>query len=49
MGISAAGAPVAVVSFGYSDAGAELLGADVLLHRYSELAPACRRLLAARP
>jgi phosphoglycolate phosphatase len=44
-----AGAPVAVVSFGYSDAGAELLGADVLLHRYSELAPACRRLLAARP
>jgi phosphoglycolate phosphatase len=44
-----AGAPVAVVSFGYSDGGAETLGADVLLHRYSELAPACRRLLAARP
>jgi phosphoglycolate phosphatase len=44
-----AGAPVAVVSFGYSDGGAERLGADVLLHRYSELAPACRRLLAARP
>ena len=44
-----AGAPVAVVSFGYSDGGAEKLGADVLLHRYSELAPACRRLLAARP
>jgi phosphoglycolate phosphatase len=44
-----AGAPVAVVSFGYSDGGAEMLGADVLLHRYSELAPACRRLLAARP
>lgn len=44
-----AGAPVIVVSFGYSDVGAELLGADVLLHRFSDLAPACRRLLAARP
>lgn len=44
-----AGAPVCVVSFGYCDAGAERLGADVLLHRFSELAPACRRLLAARP
>jgi phosphoglycolate phosphatase len=44
-----AGAPVCVVSFGYCDDGAEKLGADVLLHRFSELAPACRRLLAARP
>jgi phosphoglycolate phosphatase len=44
-----AGAPVCVVSFGYCDGGAEKLGADVLLHRFSELAPACRRLLAARP
>ncbi|MFO1016148.1 MAG: phosphoglycolate phosphatase [Hyphomonadaceae bacterium] len=44
-----AGAPVAVVSFGYCDDSAERLGADVVLHRYSELAPACRRLLAARP
>lgn len=44
-----AGAPVAIVSFGYSDGDAEKLGADALLHRYSELAPACRRLLAARP
>jgi len=44
-----AGSPVCVVSFGYSDVGAETLGADVLLHRFSELAPACRRLLAARP
>jgi phosphoglycolate phosphatase len=44
-----AGAPVCVVSFGYSDVGADRLGADVLLHRFSELAPACRRLLAARP
>lgn len=44
-----AGAPAIVVSFGYSDVGAESLGADVLLHRFSDLAPACRRLLAARP
>jgi phosphoglycolate phosphatase len=44
-----AGAPVCIVSFGYCDVGAEKLGADVLLHRFSELAPACRRLLAARP
>lgn len=44
-----AGAPVCIVSFGYCDVGAERLGADVLLHRFSELAPACRRLLAARP
>jgi phosphoglycolate phosphatase len=44
-----AGAPVCVVSFGYCDGGAEKLGADVLLYRFSELAPACRRLLAARP
>ena len=44
-----AGAPVAVVSFGYCDGGADKLGADVVLDRYSELAPACRRLLAARP
>lgn len=45
----AAGAPVIIVSFGYLDADAEKLGADVLLDRYSELTPACRRLLAARP
>lgn len=44
----AAGAPVAVVAFGYCDVGAETLGADVVLHRFSEVAPACRRLLAAR-
>lgn len=44
-----AGAPVCIVSFGYCDVGADTLGADVLLHRFSELAPACRRLLAARP
>jgi len=45
----AAGAPVAVVSFGYCDIGAEKLGADALLNSFRELAPACRRLLAARP
>lgn len=44
-----AGAPVVVVRFGYSDIGAETLGADALIDRFSELAPACRRLLAARP
>lgn len=45
----AAGAPVIIVSFGYCDADADKLGADVFLDRYSELTPACRRLLAARP
>jgi phosphoglycolate phosphatase len=42
-----AGAPVAVVSFGYSE-DADKLGADALLHSFSELAPVSRRLLAAR-
>lgn len=41
-----AGAPVAVVSFGYSDAGAETLGADALLHSFADLLPVTRRLLA---
>ncbi|MDZ4689867.1 phosphoglycolate phosphatase [Terricaulis sp.] len=44
-----AGAPVAVVAFGYCDVGAEKLGADVVLNSFSEVAPACRRLLAIRP
>lgn len=44
-----AGAPVAVVSFGYCDGDCTRLGADVLLDRFAELTPACRRLLAARP
>lgn len=44
-----AGAPVAVVRFGYCDEDVERLGADALLDRYSDLTPACRRLLAARP
>jgi phosphoglycolate phosphatase len=45
----AAGAPVAVVSFGYCDGGAETLGADLVIDRFSELTSACRRLLAANP
>jgi phosphoglycolate phosphatase len=44
-----AGAPVAVVTFGYCEGEHDKLGADVLLDRFSELTPACRRLLAARP
>lgn len=44
-----AGAPVALVRFGYCEEDVERLGADVLLDHYRELAPACRRLLAARP
>ncbi|HVK79086.1 MAG TPA: HAD-IA family hydrolase [Verrucomicrobiae bacterium] len=45
----AASAPVIVVSFGYCDVDADKLGADVVLDRYADLTPACRRLLAARP
>jgi phosphoglycolate phosphatase len=44
-----AGAPVAIVSFGYFDGDRARLGADLLINRFAELAPACRRLLAARP
>ncbi|MBL8543259.1 MAG: phosphoglycolate phosphatase [Hyphomonadaceae bacterium] len=44
-----AGAPVAVVRFGYCDDDAEKLGADVLIDHYADLTPVCRRLLAARP
>jgi phosphoglycolate phosphatase len=44
-----AGAPVIVMGYGYTDVDAEKLGADVVLSSFSELAPACRRLLAARP
>ena len=45
----AAGAPAAIVSFGYCDGDCYALGADVVLHRFADVAPACRRLLAARP
>ena len=44
-----AGAPVAVVSFGYCDGDCAKLGADLVIDRFAELAPACRRLLAAAP
>jgi phosphoglycolate phosphatase len=44
-----AGAAVIVYRYGYSDVGADQLGADVVLDSFSDLAPACRRLLAARP
>jgi phosphoglycolate phosphatase len=40
-----AGAPVAVVSFGYSEEEAERLGADALIRSYDELEAVCRRLL----
>ncbi len=43
----AAGAPVVIVRFGYCDGGADSLGADVVLDRYSDLAPICQRLLTA--
>ncbi len=44
-----AGAPVALVRFGYCEEDVERLGADVLLDHFNELTTACRRLLAARP
>jgi phosphoglycolate phosphatase len=44
-----AGAPTVVVRFGYCDGDADKLGADAVIDRYSDLAPVCRRLLAARP
>jgi len=44
-----AGAPVALVRFGYCEEDVERLGADVLLTHFNELTTACRRLLAARP
>jgi phosphoglycolate phosphatase len=45
----AAGAPAIVVRFGYCDGACETLGADAIIDHYSNLAPFCRRLLAARP
>jgi len=45
----AAGAPVVLARFGYCDGDADMLGADIVIDDYSELAPVCRRLLAARP
>lgn len=44
-----AGAPVVLVRFGYSEEDVERMGADVLIDHFTQLAPACRRLLSARP
>lgn len=41
-----AGAPVIVVSFGYTDIPAAELGGDILIHHYDELAGALLRLLS---
>ena len=43
----AAGAPVALVSFGYTQTAPEHLGADAVFSHYSELPEICVRLLAA--
>jgi phosphoglycolate phosphatase len=42
----AAGVPLVLVSFGYTDTPASELGADVLIDHFSELQSACERLLA---
>ncbi len=44
----AAGAPVVVVSFGYTETPAAELGADLLIDHFAELPAAAERLLAAR-
>jgi phosphoglycolate phosphatase len=41
----AAGVPLVLVSFGYTDTPARELGADVLIDHFDELPAACRRLL----
>lgn len=43
-----AGAPVALVRFGYADGEVDKLGADALLDRFSDLLSTCRRFLPAR-
>jgi phosphoglycolate phosphatase len=43
----AAGAPAAIVTWGYSDAPPAELGADALIDRFAELPAAARRLLEA--
>jgi phosphoglycolate phosphatase len=42
----AAGVPLVLVSFGYTDIPARDLGADVLIDHFDDLPAACRRLLA---
>ncbi|MFI4936510.1 MAG: HAD hydrolase-like protein [Caulobacterales bacterium] len=44
----AAGAPIALVSFGYTEIPASELGADALIGHFDELPAAARRLLARR-
>jgi phosphoglycolate phosphatase len=45
----AASAPVVVVSFGYTDTAPELLGADAVLHNYTDLPDLAVRLLDPQP
>jgi phosphoglycolate phosphatase len=45
----AASAPVVVVSFGYADTAPELLGADAVLHNYTDLPDLAVRLLNPQP
>ncbi len=42
----AAGVPLVLVSFGYTDTPAAELGADELIHHFDDLTAACRRLLS---
>jgi phosphoglycolate phosphatase len=44
----AAGAPVVVVGFGYTETPADQLGGDALIHRFAELPAVAERLMAAR-
>jgi len=43
----AAGVPLILVSFGYTEVPAAELGPDILLHHYDQLPDACTRLLGA--
>lgn len=45
----AAGAPVALVSFGYTDTAPELLGADAVFTQYADLPDLALRLLGSHP
>lgn len=45
----AAGAPVALVSFGYTDTAPELLGADAVFTHYDDLPELASRLLGLQP
>ncbi|MES1200722.1 MAG: phosphoglycolate phosphatase [Pseudomonadota bacterium] len=45
----AAGAPAALVRFGYTDGDIERLGADAIIDRYTELPLLCGQLFSARP